>query len=330
MVFSSLAMPPAGTLLALPRQSAGGETMRLCASAMLAGALCVGTPVSGEPASDRAAAAWDIFISGAAGNGGIGMGDFIGPLLDTGELTTEFRASGAYVLPFRFGAQGDFIYENQITDIGFGNIDLTNWDGAVHLFFRDPGFFLIGGFFQQGYTEYFFDSELDFDRIYVGGEAQLYLGNMTLYVQGGHQSIEFDFPTPEIEGYFIMAQARIFLTPNWKVHLGGGYDTYDFDGLFDVNTITIGAGTEYRFESAPLSLTLTVDRQESELVEAFFGFELLNVDATRALVGLKLNLGSATLIERDRNAASLDPLRTNGMMNLFGGDLGAVCGCVIP
>ena len=95
--------------------------------------------------------------------------------------------------------------------------------------------------------------------------------------------------------------------------LGGGSFAVDVGCLFsaeaanrwidaDLEIWGAGIGTEFKFISVPDSAFANLD-----WITASFGSGQ-NLENTRAFAGLKLNLGTETLIERDRHGTSLDPI----------------------
>ena len=106
-----------------------------------------------------------------------------------------------------------------------------------------------------------------------------------------------------------MVQLRYFVTPNAMLALKGGYESLRTDVInshhLKLNAWSVGLRGEYRFDQMPISAFADLDYRKGEL----------NVGSrketeTRAMLGLKYSFGSKTLIDRDRNGASLDPVRS--------------------
>ena len=70
----------------------------------------------------------------------------------------------------------------------------------------------------------------------------------------------------------------------------------------------MGLGAEAKLPSTPFGVFGNVDYSWANYGGVDLGSSDLTYSNTRVLVGIKLNLGSDTLIERDRKGASLDPL----------------------
>ncbi len=112
-----------------------------------------------------------------------------------------------------------------------------SFQGAVHLSWRDPTRGLFGVFGGAGTTDFFgFRSDVAF----VGGEAQLYLDNITLYAQGGYVDFDdrnFGFPFLSLsDGLFARGVFRWFMTDDSRIQIEGTYvnaDHSDSDDFFD-------------------------------------------------------------------------------------------------
>ena len=255
------------------------------------------------PGATLAEPQWDAFFS--AGGGYVwGAVDDLDLLGEMDDFAAEVRSTAAFQLDNGFGVQGDLVFKSQ--GLGIPDLDLsaTNTDVAGHAFYRS-GDFLVGAFGQYGVSS--MDMlPLDIDTTYFGAEAQAYLDRFTLYVQGGYQSQDWGVPDAQVAGYFLTGEGRYFVTDNLKLNLEAGLSTLDLDGDFTSNTVTLGAGVEYRFDDLPISTFLTVDHSITTYSDAAD----FSVTDTRLLAGVKLNLGTDTLFARDRAGASLDPVRT--------------------
>lgn len=224
-------------------------------------------------------------------------------------------ASGVYNFTPALGVQGDvsFAYTS-VDDDQFGRQEI---DGALHGFYREPGNFLVGGFVQLGRDTYLFDGddEGSTDRAYVGGEAQVYLDNLTLYAQGGMQQFTPDVDSaPTFSGWFGQLEARYFLSPDFRIEAHVGANTLDFLGSYTVTTLNLGIGAEYKLENLPVSLFAAYDFRNSSIDDPAaptFGEH-------RLLVGAKFAIGEESLLDRDRNGASLSPVNTSLPLS-FGG-----------
>ncbi|RYE47454.1 MAG: hypothetical protein EOP24_11380 [Hyphomicrobiales bacterium] len=224
-------------------------------------------------------------------------------------------ASGVYNFTPTLGVQGDLSFTyTSIDDDAFARREI---DGALHGFYREPDNFLVGGFVQLGRDTYLFDGddEGSTDRAYIGGEAQVYLDNLTLYAQGGMQQFTPDLSfAPTFSGWFGQLEARYFLTPDFRIEAHVGANTLDFLGSYTVTTVNLGIGAEYKLENLPVSLFAAYDYRNSTIDDP----DAPTFGEHRLLVGAKFAIGEESLLGRDRNGASLSPVNTSLPLT-FGG-----------
>lgn len=257
-------------------------------------------------AATTAKADADLFVVGLVGPGAFTMSEPIDQEAST--LTIQGLASGAYNFTPELGVQGDILVTSLTADFDIYETDKTALDGALHLFYRDPDRFLLGGFVQVGGDTYTFDGDdtQQIARAYAGLEAQLFIDNLTLYGQIGATSISVDDPDLEGSGWFGTIEARYFLTPDFKIAASAGFVQYDLDFFGTDSTSTnlmVGASAEYKLPELPISLLAKVD-----YVQASTNQFDAHVDQTRLMLGVKFAMGEETLQARDRNGASLKPL----------------------
>jgi hypothetical protein len=236
----------------------------------------------------------------------------------------EALLSGSIMLTPVLGIQGDVRFTSRTLEESGNDITTNSFDGALHGFYRESDKFLVGGFVQIGRDDVSYNStsEGKIDRAYVGGEAQVYLDNLTLYGQAGMQQLDFGGGSSMsigLNGWFANAEVRYFLTPNLRIEARAGFSTLDFEILsatFD--TVTIGAGVEYKLDSLPLSLFAKYDYSTTS-AEAMMSSDA-TIGSHRFLVGARFALGEDSLLDRDRNGASLRPVQAdNGFLDTFGG-----------
>jgi hypothetical protein len=138
-----------------------------------------------------------------------------------------------------------------------------------------------------------------------GGEAQLYLGPVTLYAQGGYMQADDGSEGDVItNAYWARAAARVFFTPNARLQLEAAYTEGEENDDFDEDVIR-GYAAGLRFDHAP----------GGGPVSYFIGYqgsfiENEDNDAQLAdhtgLVGIGLRLGAENLRDEDRRGATLD------------------------
>lgn len=258
------------------------------------------TPALGDPTG---------FISIGAGPAGAEF-EYLGDSSSIDGFAVEALLSGVVMFTPVLGIQGDIQYTSRTLDDAGNDVTMSSFDGALHGFYREADKFLVGGFVQIGRDELSYGSsdEANVDRAYVGGEAQVYLDNLTLYGQAGMQQFESGSGSPSIglSGWFVNGEARYFLTPNLRIEARAGFSTLDIDiASMTFDTASVGVGIEYKFDSLPVSLFAKYD------------YTTTSVDVTpsptqsdhRFLVGARFALGEDSLLDRDRNGASLRPVQ---------------------
>lgn len=271
-------------------------------------------------------------VVGTLSLGGIWT-SFDGPGVESDVDSDGFRASGQVSGAYNFtpvlGVQGDVVlrYETATFDDeeteGFEQ-KTTSIDGALHLFYRDPDSFLLGGFVQLGKDSTSYgDDEIDvpdLTRSYGGVEGQAFFDQVTVYGQLGLQKQSYDTDeADDLDGWFVTAEVRYFLTPDFKIAAHVGRSELELDTgesfTFQLETVTVGASAEYKFDTMPVSVFASYDYSTT-------GFNIqddVSIDSHRVLVGVKFNMGEETLQDRDRNGASLKPVDfgTNSFLSGF-------------
>lgn len=174
---------------------------------------------------------------------------------------------------------------------------------------------------------------------YAGGEAQAYLGKVTMYGQASYGS--HDFKPHDSSIVNLGLQLRYFPQDNLKLTLGGNYQSekltrdqdwfsadYYSDSSWKENQEHLGFSfsAEKKLKKSRASIfadfsygDLRTKSDDTYRNEIGSGSESYRSDASqvRLMIGVKLNFGSATLLQRDRSGASLDPAR-NGYFTYQG------------
>lgn len=209
--------------------------------------------------------------------------------------------------------QADGVIHNRhyfYPDSGGFNQQYIDLQGAVHLAYRSSENFLVGGFFQQEMDReaQTFEGNTLVETHYrtsFGAEAQLYLDRVTLYGQAGivRNTIDYGYPLPEI-GTFASGEIRYFPTDDIKLDLHGMLAQFSGEnmGYQPRRALRIGLGAEYQLPGMPASLFASADHLTTTWADQS------DLDY-RAVAGIRFNFGSETLLDRDRNGASLDPVQ---------------------
>ena len=223
----------------------------------------------------------------------------------------EALASGAYMFTSVLGAQGDVRFMQRTLSDSSDELTTSSFDGALHGFYREEGF-LVGGFVQVGRDDYDFNGsdQGEADRSYLGAEAQIFVDSLTLYGQGGMQRYEAgSSPSLGLSGWFGSLEARYFLTPNFSIESRIGVSSLDFEiASVTSTTVSAGIGAEYKLDNMPLSLFASYDFASTS-------FDLgpdADIRDHRFLIGARFALGEDTLLNRDRNGASLEAVKPLG------------------
>ncbi len=127
---------------------------------------------------------------------------------------------------------------------------------ATHGSWRDPSRGLIGAFGGMGSV----DSSLGLlpasfrqDHRFVGGEAQFYIDNITLYGQGGYVDTANDFFGLD-DGFFARGVVRFFPTSDSRIQLEGTYINMDYiDPAFgDMEAFSVKARYDFTLAGMPV------------------------------------------------------------------------------
>lgn len=251
-----------------------------------------------------------------------GLTRLIAPNAGTTNRATEWGGLVSFAFSFtpRLGTQADLVVKRQswTQDQSPGyEIDNLTQDVAGHFYYRDDHM-LVGVLAQIGRDALGAPNSpyvYDVDHQIGGVEAQAFLGDLTLYGQAGVSHFS-DAGGEYEDGWLGTFEARYFLTPDLKVEGHAGVETLSNSGnnkgFYGWNTtltiLNAGAGAEYRVADTPFGLFARYDHYHSSSNR---GGD--DTDDDRVLVGLKLNLDSETLRDRDRGGASLKPFESHAL-----------------
>ena len=236
--------------------------------------------------------------------------------IDAGGLGDEtvFATGGAGLLSLPLGdnlsIQNDVKYE--YSTLANDAIATTagprySYQGAVHLSWRDPASGLFGAFGGMGTSN--FGPVGSTNHRFVGGEAQLYIDNMTFYGQGGY--VEFTpgdvVPTGLDDGYFARGVFRWFFANNSRLQLEGTYLNADFNFTgTDYESFTVGGRYDFTLAGLPLiGDTALYVGYRGTFRDNCFDRGSGDIDDHTVMVGTSYSF-SGDLITVDRQGATLD------------------------
>ena len=234
---------------------------------------------------------------------------------------TVFATGGEGLLSLPLGEnlsiQSDVKYEynSNATEEPFSNNVFGprySFQGAAHISWRDPSTFLLGAFGGAGATSF---GRNRHDVRFVGGEAQFYLDNITLYAQGGY--VDFDIrlggPIPAApvvdDGLFARGVFRWFPTMDSRLQFEGTYLNIDLGGGFviggqEAEVFSVGARYDMTLADLPVigSTPVYVAYRGSFRDNCNFGAD---VNDHTFMVGTSYSF-SGDLVTVDRQGATLD------------------------
>jgi len=235
--------------------------------------------------------------------------------------TFELNSTSAYNIPLwrSVSAQLDMASEyyyrmNDHTDAKFSNVL------GMHLSLRDPNRGLIGLFGGSAWSgvKTGHDNSGHYNMAFLGAEAQAYLGNLTLYAQGGWGNRTNGDPGEGFQsGWFVRGVARYFLRPDTKLEAEISYAEADpyIDGDDKGKFTGWGVSLDHKlldFRGYPIYGVLAYRG-------AYYDATTENDHATEHVfkAGIKVLFGANTLLQNDRYGATLDlpmlPIRANSL-----------------
>ncbi len=126
---------------------------------------------------------------------------------------------------------------------------------ATHGSWRDPSRGLIGAFGGMGSIDSSTGIGFSFreDYRFVGGEAQFYLDNFTLYGQGGYVETDNSFFGLD-DGFFARGVVRYFPTSDSRIQLEGTYINMDYFGPIadDIEVFSVKARYDFVLAGMPV------------------------------------------------------------------------------
>jgi hypothetical protein len=224
-------------------------------------------------------------------NGKIELG---GGWVDLDDVSSDevFRGGAAFSIPLgdMFGLQADLTALDAFGDTAVG--------GAAHFFTRDPNSYLLGAY--GGYVD-----AGPANIWYVGPEAELYLGNVSIEAVGGYMDISNGVGSE----YYALGTLALYATDNLRLSIGASTVA---------NFESANAGLEWFMGDTGIPASLTVNGSLGE-----DGY-------TSIMAGVSLYFGGEdkSLIRRHRED---DPrlhffnIFSSGFLGGGGGTLGEDC-----
>ncbi len=212
-------------------------------------------------------------------------------------------------------------YKNDYAFFGPGNFTNHSYLIGGHANWRNSQSGLLGVFVGAGDAGSSFGQGGSVRHVVAGGEGQLYWNQLTLYLQGGYDTV---LGTPinshiNAHAWFVRGTGRYFVTPNTLLEGTVLYANGDIEypSFFipasgpknGFETWLWEAKLEHRFAATPFSLFAKYRGSRTEFDPISFGgggSDELKVTDHRVLVGLKLFMGENSLLSNDRNGATLD------------------------
>ena len=245
-----------------------------------------------------------------------------------------------------WNVQLDGAYDNDVNGLRFSlpgdpddtRHDLESFGGATHLYWRDPERFAAGVFASYTHFETFDLTSYDpvgdtytagkfgNSRLSGGVEGQYFWGPVTLYGQGyvgerrGSAFVDTGLARAQLQYDFwgVRAIARYFPIANLKLEAEVGYAQEQISSNPDLsnyttNTVRLAAQATYRFAETPFAIHARYQFEDpSQEGGEIFG--IAPASTQKILVGLRMAFGSSTLLEEDRNGASLDTAQRNSVL----------------
>lgn len=202
-----------------------------------------------------------------------------------------------YPIDARWNIQGDLFADGLWIDEG----DANSYGGALHVYWRDPSRFAVGAFATiNGYGGD--TGPTDLYSFTVGPEAQVYFDNVTLYGQAYYGQLRQSGFSEHADIWGVRGVARYFAQPNLRFDGEIGYRSVDLPGA-EGDTVTLALQGNYRFDNTPWT------------VFGRYQFDHLStssdVNIHKLVLGIRATFGADTLLDEDRNGATMDTQRSS-------------------
>lgn len=227
-----------------------------------------------------------------------------------GESESGWAAGGDGRVNFPINDRWNIQTDAIVDSVWMNHQNIYGYGGAVHAYWRDPSRFAVGAF--ATITRYGGDDVGNPYSYTVGPEAQIYFGNVTLYGQGYYGQLEDFIPfagVPAADIWGARAALRYYVRPDLRLDAELGFQKLNFPVFIpDIKTFSAAAQVMYRFSGTPWSVFA---RYQYERATENFGPASVHADLHKFIVGVRMNFGTGTLIDEDRNGATMDTVRPN-------------------
>jgi len=237
---------------------------------------------------------------------------YVGGLYVTfsGDHATATTAGGTGRVNFPIDSRWNVQTDAFVDSLWAEGQNIYGYGGAVHGYYRDPSAYALGGFASiTGYGGDNFGG-VSLYSFSVGPEAQVYMGNVTLYGQAYYGQLRASGQSEHFDNWGGRGVVRYFAQDNLRFDGELGYSTVSLGGEH-LNTVTGALQAMYRFSGTPFSV---FGRYQLDHLSA--GGESENIH--KYVFGLRASFGSDTLLDEDRNGATMDTYRPNIILP-FGG-----------
>lgn len=230
-----------------------------------------------------------------SGSIGASVGTIVVSTDDGSESATLYNFDGK--LNYRFNQDWNAQFDGRYNGITADGDTISVFGAAAHIFKRDPSAYAFGGFVSYDRLS-FDDLDGDFSSYRLGPELQIYNGNITYYGQAFWGQYLADGESVGTWG--ARGEVRYFHTENLRFEGELGF-TQISEGGDGASIFTAGLEAEKRFDNSPLSVW---GRYQ------FDHIDVGDIDAGGTthtfLVGLRAAFGTGSLLDEDRNGATME------------------------
>ena len=233
-----------------------------------------------------------------SGSIGASVGALVVDTDDGTDTATMYNVNGK--LNYRFSPSWNGQFDARFNGLSADGETISVFGGGVHIFKRDPSAYAVGGFLSYDWLD-INDAGSDISSYRFGPEFQIYNGNVTYYGQAfWGQFMSDEGGLDNLDTWGVRGEVRYFHAENLRFEGDLGYTEISGDGSSSA-IFTAGLEAEKRFDSSPFSVW---GRYQFDHVDVG------DVDAGGSthtfLVGFRAAFGSRTLLDEDRNGATME------------------------